>query len=226
MSSWEIRDIERQICENSRTRPLTGLSDYLLGVLMNCLGLTFVFYKTCFHAIMTSNEPGGLRNRTISAVSSVRISSPDERNGTAGVKPSRINRYHSLLAWRVMPFFVRGSERLTTGKLEDRISKALTQWEKEYLGRGSVLVKTDVLRNMVIVVLKGILTPAEKKLAESHEGLIIVKRMRSDLVESGGEQLKNLMNEITGVEVESFFTDISTRTGERVMIFTLTNALE
>ena len=115
---------------------------------------------------------------------------------------------------------------MTTGKLEDRISKALTQWEKEYLGRGSVLVKTDVLRNMVIVVLKGILTPAEKKLAESHEGLIIVKRMRSDLVESGGEQLKNLMNEITGVEVESFFTDISTRTGERVMIFTLTNALE
>lgn len=89
-----------------------------------------------------------------------------------------------------------------------------------------MLVKTDVLRNMVIVVLKGILTPAEKKLAESHEGLIIVKRMRSDLVESGGEQLKNLMNEITGVEVESFFTDISTRTGERVMIFTLTHALE
>ncbi len=125
-----------------------------------------------------------------------------------------------------MPFFVRGGERLTTGKLEDRISKALTQWEKEYLGRGSVLVKTDVLRNMVIVVLKGILTPAEKKLAESHEGLIIVKRMRSDLVESGGEQLKKLMNEIIGVEVESFFTDISTRTGERVMIFTLTHALE
>ncbi|MCL4352660.1 MAG: Na-translocating system protein MpsC family protein, partial [Firmicutes bacterium] len=30
--------------------------------------------------------------------------------------------------------------KVSTGELQDRISKALTQWEKEYLGRGSVLV--------------------------------------------------------------------------------------
>lgn len=51
---------------------------------------------------------------------------------------------------------------MSKGEMEDKISKALTQWEREYLGRGSVLVKTDIVRNMVIVVLKGILTPAEK----------------------------------------------------------------
>lgn len=70
------------------------------------------------------------------------------------------------------------------GELQDNISKALTQWEKEYLGRGSVLVKTDIIRNMVIVVLKGILTPAEQNLAKSHEGLLSVKKIRSELVES------------------------------------------
>ncbi|NUJ41226.1 DUF2294 family protein, partial [Pseudoalteromonas sp. 0303] len=41
----------------------------------------------------------------------------------------------------------------TKGELEDQISRALTQWEKEYLGRGPLSVKTDILRNMVIVQL-------------------------------------------------------------------------
>ena len=46
----------------------------------------------------------------------------------------------------------------TKGTLEAEISKALTHWEKNYLGRGSVSVKSDILRDMVIVVLRGILT--------------------------------------------------------------------
>ncbi len=107
------------------------------------------------------------------------------------------------------------------GAIEDRISKSLTQWEKEFLGRGSVLVKTDLLRNMVIVVLHGVLTPAEQELAKTREGLLSVKRLRQDLVESGITQLNALMGEITGATVQSFFTDVSTRTGERVMVFML-----
>jgi uncharacterized protein YbcI len=122
--------------------------------------------------------------------------------------------------------FLSGGLRMSTGELEDRISKALTQWEKEYLGRGSVLVKTDFLRNAVIIMLKGILTPAEKRLAGSPEGRTSVKRMRSDLVESGIGELNALIEEITHVKVESFFTDISTRTGERVMVFILAHALD
>lgn len=110
--------------------------------------------------------------------------------------------------------------------MEDRISRALTQWEKEYLGRGSVLAKTDILRNMVIVVLKGIITPAEAELATTHEGLMAVKRMRSDLVETGVSQLYDIIREVTGLGVVSFFTDISTRTGERVMMFMLEQTVE
>lgn len=109
--------------------------------------------------------------------------------------------------------------------MEDRISKALTQWEKEYLGRGSVLVKADILRDMVLVVLKGILTPAETELSRTRDGLMSVKRMRSDLVESGVTQLKSIIAGITGVTVVSFYTDISTRTGERVMVFMMDRAL-
>lgn len=115
---------------------------------------------------------------------------------------------------------------MTKGQLEAEISKALTQWEKEYLGRGSVTVKTDIIRDMIIVVLRGILTPAEYKLAETTEGLLSIKKIRSDLVESGRDQLSEIIKAQTGEEMTSFHTDISTKTGERIMFFKLSADLE
>ncbi|MFD1030261.1 DUF2294 domain-containing protein [Metaplanococcus flavidus] len=114
----------------------------------------------------------------------------------------------------------------TKGSLEAEISKTLTQWEKDFLGRGSVSVKTDILRDMLVVSLSGVLTPAEYKLCDAKEGLLAVKRMRSDLVESGREYLGNVIRELTGEEVKSFHTDISTHTGERIMVFRLSGNLQ
>ncbi|PDM40910.1 MULTISPECIES: DUF2294 domain-containing protein [unclassified Geobacillus] len=115
---------------------------------------------------------------------------------------------------------------VSKGEMEDQISRALTQWEKEYLGRGSVSVKTDIIRNIILVQLKGILTPAEKNLASTKEGLLSIKRVRADLIESGSEQLKEMISRITGKDVISMHTDISTRTGERVIVFLLNENLE
>ena len=112
------------------------------------------------------------------------------------------------------------------GQVESEISKALTQWEKDFLGRGSVTVKTDILRDMVIVVLKGILTPAEYKLSETPEGILSIKKIRANLVESGRDKLGEIIADKTGEQVISFYSDISTRTGERVMIFKLPSNLE
>lgn len=112
------------------------------------------------------------------------------------------------------------------GTLEAEISKALTHWEKHYLGRGSVSVKSDILRDMIIVTLRGILSPAEYSLCQDKEGLLSVKTTRNSLVESGIDQLKEIINTITDEEVVSFYTDISTQTGERVMIFKLSSNLE
>ncbi|MFV9510821.1 DUF2294 domain-containing protein [Tepidibacillus sp. LV47] len=118
------------------------------------------------------------------------------------------------------------STKWTKGSLEAEIGKALTQWEKDFLGRGSVSVKTDILRDMVVVTLNGILTPAEYKLCDTKEGLLSVKRIRSDLVESGREKLYQLIRDLTGEEVVSFHTDLSTRTGERIMVFRLYSDLQ
>ena len=115
---------------------------------------------------------------------------------------------------------------MTKGQLESEISKALTQWEKDFLGRGSVTVKTDILRDMVIVVLKGVLSPAEHRLSETQEGLLSVKKIRADLVESGRKELGEIIQNLTGQKVTIFHTDISTRTGERIMVFRLSSDLE
>lgn len=117
-------------------------------------------------------------------------------------------------------------DKKSKGTLEAEISQALTHWEKNYLGRGSVSVKTDILRDMIIVDLRGILTPAEYSLCQNIEGLLSIKENRNGLVESGIEDLKEMIFTITGVNVKSFFTDISTNTGERVMVFKLSNDLE
>jgi len=115
---------------------------------------------------------------------------------------------------------------MTKGQLEAEISTALTQWEKEFLGRGSVSVKTDIIRDMIIVNLNGILTPAEHKLSETIEGLLSVKKIRADLVEAGRKRLGEIIKDITGEEVITFHTDISTKTGERIMAFKLSDNLE
>ena len=73
----------------------------------------------------------------------------------------------------------------TKGEIEAEISKAITQWEKDFLGRGSLSVKSDILRDMVIISLQGILTPAEYRVCSTNEGLLNIKRTRSELVESG-----------------------------------------
>ena len=112
------------------------------------------------------------------------------------------------------------------GMYEAEISKAITQWEKDFLGRGSLSVKTDILRDMIIVNLQGILTPAEYRVCETQEGLLNIKRTRSELVESGQDDLMQLVSEITGIEVKSFHSDLSTITGERIIVFKLDKNLE
>lgn len=115
---------------------------------------------------------------------------------------------------------------MTKGELEAQISKSITQWEKDFLGRGSLSVKSDILRDMVIISLQGILTPAEYRVCETNEGLLNIKRTRSELVESGEQDLKQIIVNITGVKVISLHSDLSTETGERIIVFKLEDNLE
>lgn len=110
----------------------------------------------------------------------------------------------------------------SVGQLEEEISQAVIRFEKEYLGRGPLESRCYLIEDMVVVRLKNVLTPAELSLTASGErGRELIKQSRQQLIETGAPALCALVSQIVAVEVRSMHTDISTRTGERVIVFTL-----
>jgi uncharacterized protein YbcI len=108
--------------------------------------------------------------------------------------------------------------------LEAEISEALIQFEREYMGRGPLETKAYLVDDMVLVRLKGVLTPAETKLAQNAAdsgGREVIKQMRHELLERARPALEAMIVRILGVQVRSLHTDISTVTGERIILFTL-----
>jgi|SRR5579862_8097102 len=114
----------------------------------------------------------------------------------------------------------------TKGQMEAEINNAVIQFEKDYMGRGPQETKAFIIEDMILVRLKGVLTPAEQQLAKNPEGMNLIKKIRSNLLEQGRELVKEVITKITGRKVISLHTDISTKTGERVIIFTLNENLE
>ena len=115
----------------------------------------------------------------------------------------------------------------TKGQIEADISEALIKFEKEYMGRGPEETKTYIIGDMVLVRLKGVLTPAEKQLAstnEYHKGRSLIKQVRLELLEKARMLLETIIKDVTGEKLVSLHTDISTITGERIIIFILQNS--
>ncbi len=109
-------------------------------------------------------------------------------------------------------------------QLEAEISQAVIRFEKEFMGRGPLETRTWILGDIVLVRLKKVLTPAEVRLAESADtqrGRYLVKQTRQELIEQGRPMLNAIIHDLLGVECVSLHTDISTRTGERIIVFTL-----
>lgn len=113
----------------------------------------------------------------------------------------------------------------TKGQVEAEISEALVKFEREYMGRGPTRVKTYIVQDMIIVRLAGVLTPAEEHLIRI-EGVELIKQVRAKLLESGRRLMEEAIRRITGCQLMSMHADLSTKTGERVILFTLEKNLE
>lgn len=94
------------------------------------------------------------------------------------------------------------------------------------MGRGPAETKTYIMKDMVFIRLKRVLTPAEEQLAKTVEGARLIKRTRAQLLEGARLLLENMIVENTACQVVSLHTDISTKTGERIIVFTLDRNLE
>lgn len=112
----------------------------------------------------------------------------------------------------------------TKGEMEAAVGNAVIRFKKEYMGRGPLSVRTYLIDDVVLVRLQGVLTPAEQNLArveEQSRGRDLIKRMRLELIEHGRPILEATIRDILGVAVVSLHTDVSTVTGESVLVFTL-----
>jgi len=114
----------------------------------------------------------------------------------------------------------------TKGQIEAEISQAIIKFELEYMGRGPKEVKTYIIDDMVFIRLKGVLTDAERQLTKNQEGRELIKKVRASLLENAKDLLSRVLKDIVGVDVISMHTDISTQTGERIIIFILTETLD
>ena len=115
----------------------------------------------------------------------------------------------------------------TKGQVEAEISEAIIKFEKEYMGRGPDETKTYIIGDMILVRLRGVLTPAEKQLAKTDDNLkgrALIKQVRIELLEKARMLLENIVQDVLGKKVVTMHTDISTITGERIIIFVLESA--
>ena len=112
----------------------------------------------------------------------------------------------------------------TKGQIEAEISTAIIGFEREYMGRGPEDTRSFLLGDMIVVRLRGVLTPAEKQLAQTSdyaEGGRLIKQVRMQLLERARPLLEEIVCGVTGRGVVSLHTDISTKTGERIIVWML-----
>jgi len=114
----------------------------------------------------------------------------------------------------------------TKGEIEGAVRNAIIRFEQEFMGRGPEDVRAFIVRDIILVRLKGVLTPAERQLAKTEEGIEMVKQLRQTLIAQGRKNLSEEIAEITGVKITALFTDIDTYIGERIFVFTLAQDLE
>jgi uncharacterized protein YbcI len=113
----------------------------------------------------------------------------------------------------------------TQGEVEAAIGKGISRFEQDYMGRGPGQIHTHLINDLLVVRLQGVLTAAEQQLVktlENSKGRDLLKQVRTHLIETARPVLEAMVMEVTGVKVLSLHHDISTATGEEVVLFTLT----
>ena len=112
----------------------------------------------------------------------------------------------------------------TQGEIEAAVSEAMSRFEQEYTGRGPKDIHTFLMGDLLVVRLKGVLTAAEQQLVKAlptDKGRDLLKQVRYQLIETARPVMEPMIRDVTGVKVVSLHHDISTVTGEEIVVFTL-----
>lgn len=119
---------------------------------------------------------------------------------------------------------IGGKDMKTQGEIEAAICEGVSRFEQDYMGRGPKDIYAYLLGDLLVVRLQGVLTAAEQHLVKSlsaEKGRDLLKQVRTHLIETARPVMEAMVQEITGIKVLTLHHDISTATGEEVVLFTL-----
>ena len=129
------------------------------------------------------------------------------------------------------------------GEIEAAVCDGVSRFQQEFVGRGPRDIRAHLLGGLLVVHLQGVLTPAERQLIaprggagnghgnghgngngfdhDAGNGRALLKQVRAHMVASGRPRLEEVVEAATGVKLVSVHHDISTVTGEEVLVFSL-----
>src|SRR6476660_9604310 len=117
----------------------------------------------------------------------------------------------------------------TRGEIEAAVCQGMSRFQQEFMGRGPKDIHAHLIGDLVLVRLRGVLTSAEQHLVQSlpsENGRDLLKQVRTELIEQARPILVTMIQEAIGANVVSLHQDISTASGEEIVIFTLDHAPE
>lgn len=118
----------------------------------------------------------------------------------------------------------RSHVKKTRRQVEAEVSDAITRFEKEHMGRGPLESRTYIIDDMVIIRQRGALTKAELSLIRSDRNgrsRDLIKQVRIELIENGRPLLEDMIKTAIRRKIKSLHTDLSTVTGEKIIVITL-----
>jgi uncharacterized protein YbcI len=131
------------------------------------------------------------------------------------------------------------------GEIEAAVCDGVSRFQQEFVCRGPRDIRAHLLGGLLVVHLQGVLTPAERQLIaprggagnghgdgnghghgngfdhDGGNGRALLKQVRAHMVASGRPRLEEVVEAATGVKLVSVHHDISTVTGEEVLVFSL-----
>ncbi len=115
------------------------------------------------------------------------------------------------------------------GEIEAAVCSAVARFQQDYMGRGPRDIQAHLIDDTLVVHLRGVLSAAEQRLIDrvdgsNGRGADLLKQLRSHLVLTGRPVLEELVAVATGARPITMHHDISTATGEEVIVVTLAAA--
>ena len=133
------------------------------------------------------------------------------------------------------------------GEIEAAVCDGISRFQQELIGRGPKDIHSHLIGTLLVVRLQGVLTPSERQLIapreessgngngnghengngnghENGNGRSLLKQVRSHMVVTGRQRLETIVEDAVGVKLVSVHHDISTITGEELIVFSLAEA--